>query len=207
MANVTCDCATGKKSFINLGTTENQWWVHAACGKPMRAWLTARGVSMLNYFRGGPLDGTAYSTETMLDAEAGGPGWTAQLAEYKWTPDIIISEKTGASARVWLHQSLAPAEEPAPETPDPQAEGQATADVGPTESATHEEVAIMAEQTLEDRRKALKLSRKQVSVKSGVSEAKVARIEKQGERTTEEEIKTLSDALDALEKESASDPS
>lgn len=158
---------------------------------------------MLNFFRGGPLDGTAYTTSTLLDGSQGGPGWTAQLAEYKWTPEVVVSEKTGASARVWVHHTLAPAD------PMPQPAVSTQAAAGPSSAAPSEEGATMAkknEQTLEDRRKAGGFSRNQVAEASGLTVSKVYRIEKGGARTTEEEVATLTAGLEKLEASAAADP-
>ena len=62
------------------------------------------------------------------------------------------------------------------------------------------------EVNLEERRKALKLSRGQVATQSGLTQAKVYRIEKGGARTTEEETAAVTAALDALEAAASADP-
>ena len=59
----------------------------------------------------------------------------------------------------------------------------------------------MAEQNLEDRRKAGGFSRNQVAEAAGLTVAKVYRIEKASARTTEEETAQLVAALDKLEAE------
>ena len=56
-------------------------------------------------------------------------------------------------------------------------------------------------QDLEARRKELKISRAQLSERSGLSQAKIARIEKGGSRTTEDEIATLTKALEVVAEE------
>lgn len=65
-------------------------------------------------------------------------------------------------------------------------------------------------QDLEGRRKDLKLSRAALAEASGLSQAKIARIEKGGARTTDEEVATLTAALDKYAAEAgvgAADPS
>lgn len=198
--SLVCECG-GKSGFTNLGHGyDQQWWVCAACQSPTKPWLAAQGDDMLNFFRGGPLDGTAYTTSTLLDGSQGGPGWTAQLAEYKWTPEVVVSEKTGASARVWVHKSQAPAD------PMPQPAVSTQAAAGQSSPAPNEEGATMAkknEQTLEDRRKAGGFSRNQVAEATGLTVSKVYRIEKGGARTTEEETAQLVAGLDKLEADAA----
>jgi acyl-CoA reductase-like NAD-dependent aldehyde dehydrogenase len=56
-------------------------------------------------------------------------------------------------------------------------------------------------QDLEARRKELKISRAQLSERSGLSQAKIARIEKGGSRTTDDEIATLTKALEVVAEE------
>ena len=129
---------------------------------------------MLNYFRGGPHDGAAYQTSTLLDATQG----RVSITEYKWTPEIIVSEKTGSSARVWLWKQLI-----VEGTDEP---------VGTTTVLEDNDTA----NDLTARRNALKLSRGQLAEMTGLTQAKIARIEKGGPRTTPDEMAILSDALD-----------
>jgi transcriptional regulator with XRE-family HTH domain len=93
----------GKDGFTNLGNgpLEEQWWVHANkdCMKPTQAWLMGHASDMLNYFRGGPIDGAAYDTQTLVSTAA----TVLPVAEYHWTPEVITSQATGASARVWAY--------------------------------------------------------------------------------------------------------
>jgi len=86
--------------FTNKGAgTPVQWWVCAECGKPRIWWLQAKGGDkVLNFFRGGHLDGQAYLTSDLLHTNA----LPLRVHEYDWTPEVIVSEKTGASARVWV---------------------------------------------------------------------------------------------------------
>jgi hypothetical protein len=53
-------------------------------------------------FVGGPLDGTAYETKSLLGTEA----LNIPVMEYKWTSEKRKSEKTDAVAQVWKHFSL-----------------------------------------------------------------------------------------------------
>lgn len=210
MAGVTCEDGKygGTTGFTNLGDGINQWWVHNTCGKPTAAWLQARGDDVLNLFRGGPLDGHAYQTSTLLESNAERVEWSKQISEYRWTPEVAVSEKTGASARVWVHHTILPddlAEQLKRTVSANKTPAAAGTTAGQPGMVNHKEDGLMAENTLEDRRKALKLSRKQVATQSGVSEAKVARIEKEGERTTDEEKATLKAALDTLEQNAATE--
>ena len=149
---------------------------------------------MLNFFRGGPLDGSAYSTSTLLDGTQGETGFTTMLSEYKWTPEVVVSQKTGASARVWVHRSL-PVQEPVKQQ----------ADAGPTGAAPSQEgIVSMAkknEQSLEDRRKAGKFSRNQVAQASGLTVSKVYGVEKNGARVTDDERAQYAEGLGKLEAE------
>lgn len=62
-------------------------------------------------------------------------------------------------------------------------------------------------QDLEARRKELKISRAQLSARSGLSQAKIMRIEKGGSRTTDEEIAALTKALEVVaEEQGVADP-
>lgn len=190
--SIVCDC--GKyDAYTNLGLgTGVDWWVHSACGRPTEAWLRAQGDEMLNYFRGGPLDGQAHETSTMLNSSHGGPQWTRQLAEYRWTSEVIVSERTGKSARVWIHASSPESSEAEP----------VNAHVGDTDVKNEEKEPIMATKKdvpLEERRKEMKVSRAKVAEQAGLTPAVVYRIEKGGGKTTDEEIESVSAALDALD--------
>lgn len=90
--------------YTNLGAgTPVQWWVCAKCRKPKRWWVeAAKGVSVLNYFRGGHLDGQVYKTSDLIHANA----IPLKISEYDWTPEVIVSQRTGESARVWVHRGL-----------------------------------------------------------------------------------------------------
>lgn len=192
---MVCECGDPiKQGFRNEGTAsyDNRWWVHVICGKPTEAWLRALGDDMLNYFRGGPIDGTAYETSTLLAPVSEG---SIPITEYKWTPEVITSEKTGRTARVWLHKSMAdtyvpPAEEPAA----PSASGDAAAPDQPAAPTAEAGTLDLAEF-----RKRLKLSRKQVAQMTGLSEAKVARIESGSARTTDDELGQVREALEAYQ--------
>ena len=197
--SLVCECG-GPQGFTNLGHgTDAQWWVHAECGKPTKPWLASQGDDMLNFFRGGPLDGSAYATSTLLDNTQGGLGFTAQLASYKWTPEVIVSDKTGMSARVWVHESLPAAKKTASARPAP-----SPAAAGPSGPVLNQEGAEMAkkEMSYEDRRKAGGFSRNQVAEASGLSVSVVYRVEKgESKKTTEEEVAALVAGLEKLEAE------
>jgi len=211
--SLVCQCE-GPAGFTNMGHgLTTQWWVHGACGRPTEPWVRAQGEDVLNYFRGGPWDGTAYTTSALLEgSDPERVRWVAAINEYVWTPEVIISEKTGASARVWIHKSLpqnveVPLHKQAP-APTPAANGTATAATSSQEGAT-----TMAKKTvppppstdnLEDRRKAGGFSRAQVAEAAGITVSKVYRIEKGGARTTEEETAAVTAALASLESANAS---
>jgi hypothetical protein len=93
---ITCHC--GKR----IGFTCVQgWWVCRKCKLPTELYLTAmteKGFSMgLVYFEGGPLDGQAYESKSLL----GGQGLMPEVGQYNWTPDKKTSSSTGAVAQIW----------------------------------------------------------------------------------------------------------
>jgi hypothetical protein len=209
MTGVTCTCE-GPSGFTNLGDSiENQWWVHASCGLPTKPWLEAQDDDMLNFFRGGPLDGTAYSTNQLLSVPINThPEFAASIAEYRWTPEVVISPKTGASARVWLHQSIAPAPAP-PRTPVKKVAGgqpipapaqEGTDNMAPKKSAAvPPPPPVAVDEDLHARRVAGGFSRNQVAEAAGLTSPKIGRIEKGGGRTTPEEMAQVAAALAKLE--------
>ena len=202
--------------WTNLGSgTDQEWWVHATCGRPSRKWLEGTQLDVLNFFRGGPLDGYAYETTTLIEeAGAGIP-----ITEYVWTPELITSQTTGKQARVWAHKTTvgaaqagavnhgpvvpaAPAEpqdvssQPAADDSTIVTPGEPVEDsTGGTEMAAKKAAATA---NLEDRRKELGFSRAQVAEASGLTQAKVYRIEKGTGKTTDEERAQVSAALDQL---------
>ena len=146
---------------------------------------------MLNYFRGGPLDATAYETSTLIETphHAG----HIPIEEYKWTPEVIESEKTGRRARVWTHKALVADEAPSTEV---------------AEAATSNNT--QGEQVMSDlieRRKSLKLSRRAVAEEAGITEAQLYTIEKNGPRVTDEAKNNLVETLDRLEQKVAAEAS
>jgi hypothetical protein len=203
---VYCDCgvATGRQEgWTNLGVgTDREWWVHSACHRPGKKWMEGADPGMLNFFKGGPMDGSAYETQTLLDAAAG----SLPVTEYKWTPEVVTSSTTGASARVWLHTSLANDASSVAVVPpaDDARSDDGSSVIGNDVTGGHS--MAKKEVNLEERRKALKLSRGQVAAQSGLTQAKVYRIEKAGGRTTEEETAQVAAALDALEAAASADP-
>jgi hypothetical protein len=182
---MVCACSIDKtkpteRPFVNVGTGyDSRWWVHNVCGKPDEAWLRSLGDDLLNFFQGGALDQRAYATSTLLDHQ--------ELMEgYRWTPEVLTSQNTGATARVWKHESVL--------------DGQVAADAAQDQSdlvSTQQEERPMA--TLADRRKKLKISREVLAQEAGLTHSKVWRIEQEDGRTKPEEIKIVSDALDRLE--------
>lgn len=204
---VYCDCgvATGRQEgWTNLGVgTAQEWWVHSACRRPGKKWMEGADPGMLNFFKGGPMDGSAYETQTLLEAAAG----SLPVIEYKWTPEVVTSSTTGASARVWLHTSLAnDASSVAVVPPADDARSDDGSSVAVADVTGGHSMSKKNEVNLEERRKALKLSRGQVATQSGLTQAKVYRIEKGGARTTEEETAAVTAALDALEAAASADP-
>lgn len=143
-----CTCGGGGAGFTNLGEgTTHEWWVCARCHKPAKQWWEAQ-EQMLNFFRGGPIDGYAYETAVLLSHDA---LTIPSLERYRWTPEIVVSQKTGARARVWVF------------------------DGAQTEPAQPEFVPE-GNQYL-TRRKALKLSRGELAELSGVNTSQITRLE------------------------------
>jgi DNA-binding XRE family transcriptional regulator len=133
---------------------------------------------MLNFFRGGPIDGYAYDTSTLLQ-------YQDLVLEYRWVPKVIISKKNDDTARVWLHDSL----------PDDA--------VIVVDQDRHDLLTIEQEDrrvpTIEKRRKELKLSREGLGDLVGMTHAQIQRIEQGGPRTTDAERRQIEDVLDRLE--------
>lgn len=148
---------------------------------------------MLNFFRGGPLDGYAYETSTIIETPQHNAG-AIPITEYRWTPEVITSAITGKRARVWLHKLLDAGE---PAAMEDEEEPQVT-DKG------EEKMDLL------ETRKSLGLSRAALAKESGVSQAKIYRIENGGPRTTDEERDQLAGHLTRLQSEApevAEDPS
>jgi len=197
--SISCRCTTNKDGFTNLGVgTDQEWWVHAQCGRPTDGWLREQGDEVLNYFKGGPLDGRAYLTAQLLSRGA----MSLPIIEYSWTPDTVTSQKTGATARVWIHKDSATAEQGAAEAVEETASSQGDADAGETPHHGGNTHMSNTGTSLRERRDALKISRPQFAEKLGSTPSKVYRIETDGKRTTDEERAAYAALLDQLEAES-----
>lgn len=135
---------------------------------------------MLNFFRGGPLDGSAYDTSTLLNTP------DVPITRYKWTSEVIESKVTGRSARVWIF--------------DESLEEKTSKPAG---AIKQERGTEMSETNLAERRTAAKVSRSKLSEVSGLTQAKIARIERGSTKTTDEETKAYNDGLAKLEQAAA----
>lgn len=179
---MVCTCRPADPPFVNLGGESNgsRWWIHVQCGKPREHWVRSLGDKMLNYFLGGELDGKAYALTTLLEHQ--------EIMEgYSWTPEVITSKITGATARVWRHQSL---------------DSDVEYDLyGDREDLTTERQEERPMPSIEERRKGLGISRQKLADAAGLTHAKIYRIEHDGVRTTEDERKIVNDALDRVEAE------
>jgi hypothetical protein len=180
MYSMVCTCRNPDPPFVNLGgrLDGERFWVHALCRKPREGWLRSLGDAMLNYFRGGDLDGRAYATSTLLDHQ--------ELMEgYRWTSEVIVSKITNATARVWRHESI-------------YGEYPLITDRADLETRKQEDRKPMP--TILERREALGVSRQRVAdvAGNGMTHAKVWRIEHDGPRTTDEEREIIYDALDQI---------
>lgn len=173
MAQLSCICGTSTGS-LDLG---NEFLVCNRCLKPSHQWVETQGDEVLNYFHGGPMDGLAYETSTLLADN------TLPIIQYRWTSEVKVSATTGRKARVWEWN-------PPLNRPEEKA--------GKPASAPPKKREEIAMSELLERRKNLKVSRAQLSEKSGISQAKIARIERESERNTEEEVQALRAALDAF---------
>lgn len=179
MYSMVCTCSDSSiaDGYANLGVGyADRWWVHVGCRRPKESWLRSMGDDMLNYFVGGPLSGNAYATSTVLDHQ--------DLMEgYHWTPEVVTSQKTGQTARVWKHDSHEAEQD------------QRDADL----VTTTQEERPMA--TIAERRKGLKLSRQRLADLAGLSHSKIWRIENDGARTTDEERAAVNNALSKFEQD------
>lgn len=131
----------------------------------------------LVYFKGGPLDGRAYETQSLMTHEA---LRLEGLSQYKWTPEKITSKQTGAEARVWVwpqEQEYVPAQPPAAEP---------------------EEQTQMSATELTERRKALHVTRASLAEKAGISIARLDKIER-GTNTDEALVAKVTGLLAELE--------
>lgn len=156
----------------------------------------AKASGGLTFFRGGPLDGKAYPTDSFLSTEI-----TAQLPvdQYRWTREKVTSELTGQTARVWEWQG------------PPEA-------LLPVRSANGNEESSMSQNTtaegvtntqLFERRKSLGLSRSVVANKAGITQAQLGSMETSGKRVKEGIMDAVHNALNLLETErgTTSEPS
>lgn len=189
---LTCTCRDQSPPYTNLATTggyDGRWWVHDACGLPTMPWLKSLGDDMLNLFLDGPRDGKAYATSTLIEEQS-------LMEGYHWTPEVKTSPTTGASARVWR---FGPRPDRQEEPPPPPREPSLSPD---REDQPKKEKDTMAEATttneLKDLRTAAKISRKQLSDVSGLTQAKIARIETGSSRNTEEEIAAFTKGVESL---------
>lgn len=100
MQGFGCSTAAHRKyGYSNLGIgTDQQFWVCGACRRPEANMTRWEADTMLNFFRGGHLDGLAYATADLLQPSA----LPLRVDRYRWTPETITSERTGATARVWI---------------------------------------------------------------------------------------------------------
>lgn len=102
---ITCPGGCGgrkRRGFTNRGTLQNPWWVCAFCLKPTERWFLSLGDDVLNFFRGGPVDGYVTTTKFLLSTE----GLRVPVALYSWTHELITSPTTGKVARVWVYHSM-----------------------------------------------------------------------------------------------------
>jgi hypothetical protein len=136
---------------------------------------------MLNYFRGGDLDGKAYALSTLLDHQY-------LMDGYRWTSEVIISKVTGASARVWRHETLDDAEK-------------AIAEIDRKLDLEVQKQEVRNGPTIAERRDRLGISRSRLAELAGhgMTHAKIMRIEQDGVRTTDEERAIVNGALDQIE--------
>lgn len=188
-------CTCTARGFTNLATNGGEWWVCAGCHKPTKAWIMGQGDELLNYFRGGPLDGLAYETITLIES----PHHIGHIpiTEYLWSEEIVTSDKTGRRARVWLHKSSVPEEAPAASSTTTVA-GQASNESQNGEGKMPKNTMVDSGNGLLDRRADLKLSRRIVAEQAGISQAQLATIEKGGARVKDEDVANVRAALDAL---------
>ena len=173
-----CRCST-RDGYTRLeGVEDPDLWVCPRCGGP--TWTVERHRVGLAFFRGGPLDGKAYETQALLTNVALG----TYIIEYNWTPEIIVSELTGAHARVWTFKNLPPADF-------------AEEDIQPLyEKEVRPMTAEVDGSQLLERRLELELSREDVAKHCDLTVAQIARIERSGKRNTEAEVTQINAALD-----------
>jgi hypothetical protein len=194
---VCADNCGQRSGYTNLGDKENPWWVAAKCKRPTLLWLKVQGDTVVNIFSGGPLDGLAYTTSTLLREVE----FHSLITQYRWTPETKVSSVTGRKARVWRHSLLT--------EPDTVTQGSTTSPTGGTitmtEQTTQEsqatEPAPIDTSGLEAKREKLGVSRQKVADASDgrLTVAKVYRLERgAGKRTSADEVEAYEKALEIL---------
>lgn len=93
-----CQCASGdggKRAWVR--SADGDTWVHIHCGQPSLAVI--RGQDMLNLFRFGPHHHELVETRDLTSKVEF--NW---VADYRWTPEVIVGSESGREARVWVHK-------------------------------------------------------------------------------------------------------
>lgn len=192
MTAILCVCS-GRAGFRGLvdGT-----WVCADCGLPRPGYERTQVGNA--YFRGGPMDGTAYSYDTLLSSAA----LTLPITEYRWTPEKITSKRTGNTARVWAWRDPMNADTPEPITSSPRtAESQENDMPKPAPTSQNTTSDGVTNTRLLERRIALGLSRPPVATAAGVTVAVLANMEVSGKRVKPGIMDAVHAALTRLENE------
>lgn len=160
--------------------------------------------TLLNYFRGGPIDNHAYETKQMYAIS--NDGKRVPIENYRWTDEILVSPKTGARARVWAYIGDDKAVEIVSDVPSQstQSSDSITRQATPSDE-DHRPRERKTMTDLRQRRDELGVSRTKVAELMGTTVPKVARIEDKADskKTTDEERAAFSAALDKLEAELA----
>ncbi len=123
----------------------------------------------MNLFEGGVLDGQSHATFDLLK----GGLHPLPVADYNWTPELRYDD-AGREHRLWKHRSI-------PLSDSPVAASESRKDSPMSENVTLSD--------FEQKRKAAGVSRQQLAEATGLTAAKIYRIERNGDskRTTEDE--------------------
>lgn len=159
---------------------------------------------MLNFFRGGHLDGQAYETAQLLTYEA----VALRLEDYRWTYETKTSPTTGRKARVWEHKASFPDSTAAKYNgPEAIAARATNPPVPPVLAQPEQESTNMArgKKTVTERRTALGLGRDKLASRAGITTSQLWRVEQNdagGEyKLKEGTLESVTKALDELEAE------
>lgn len=100
MNDVGCRCTSvaGKKGWV--ASADLDVWVHAECGQPSSTVLQGERMRTdINLMRYGSHHNELHETSVLVSSSD-----FAWIAEYVWSPEVVIGSESGRKARVWIHR-------------------------------------------------------------------------------------------------------